>query len=71
MVKDNEFIDIEDFLPSVRDAGDSDTFNPADYSLLIDRLVISTEADEISRLNDSIEAAFFEGRDSLKTLFMD
>jgi excinuclease ABC subunit A len=68
VVKDNEFIDIEDFLPSVRDAGDSDTFNPADYSLLIDRLVISTEADEISRLNDSIEAAFFEGRDSLKTL---
>ena len=33
--------------------------------LLIDRMSVSSQTDEISRLAESIETAFFEGRDSL------
>ena len=33
------------------------------YELLIDRLAVSSEADELSRLADSVETAFFEGGD--------
>lgn len=36
-----------------------------DYSLLIDRLTVQTEADEVSRLRESVETAFFEGNDRL------
>lgn len=55
--KDGEFIQISDIL-----AGDV----PADahgYRLLIDRLAASTDKDEVSRLTDSVETAYFEGRD--------
>lgn len=37
--------------------------DPLKYRLLIDRLSVSDEKDEISRLTDSIETAYFEGRD--------
>ena len=52
-----EFIDIEDFLndKSVADV-------PAGLHLLIDRLSVSDDKDEISRLTDSLETAMFEGR---------
>lgn len=33
------------------------------YELLVDRLAVSSEADELSRLADSVETAFFEGGD--------
>ncbi len=33
------------------------------YRLLIDRLSVSGEKDEVSRLTDSLETAYFEGRD--------
>ena len=33
------------------------------YRLLIDRLSVSDDKDEISRLTDSVETAYFEGRD--------
>lgn len=33
------------------------------YELLVDRLAVSSEADELSRLADSVETAFFEGDD--------
>ncbi|MDE7153508.1 MAG: excinuclease ABC subunit UvrA [Muribaculaceae bacterium] len=39
-----------------------------DYSLLIDRLSVQTDRDEVSRLRESIETAFFEGADSLGLL---
>ena len=52
-----EFIDIEDFLndKSVADVPDG-------LHLLIDRLSVSDDKDEISRLTDSLETAMFEGR---------
>ncbi len=37
--------------------------NKDGYKLLIDRLAVSKEKDEISRLTDSIETAYFEGHD--------
>lgn len=33
------------------------------YELLVDRLAVNSEADELSRLADSVETAFFEGGD--------
>ena len=52
-----EFIDIEDFL---NDTSVADI--PAGLHLLIDRLSVSDDKDEISRLTDSLETAMFEGR---------
>lgn len=66
LMRDGEFIDIDELLAEVRAAGDSADYNPADYQLLVDRLAVSSEADEQSRLRDSVESAFFEGRDRLK-----
>lgn len=53
--KDGDFIDIADVLA---------TQNPSveGMHLLIDRLSISKESDELSRLTDSLETAWFEGR---------
>ncbi len=51
-----EFLDISEIDPEeVAKA-------PEDFRLLIDRLSSSTEKDEISRLTDSVETAYFEGR---------
>lgn len=52
-----EFIDIEDYL-----ADESIVEVPDGLNLLIDRLSVSTDKDEISRLTDSLETAMFEGR---------
>lgn len=49
--KDGEFIDISDY-----SGNDSDRVR-----LLIDRLSVSGDKDEISRLTDSLETALFEG----------
>ena len=65
LMRDGSFIDIEELLHEVRDSSTPDDYTPEDYSLLIDRLAVSSEDDEISRLHDSVEAAFFEGRDRL------
>ncbi len=54
--KDGEFIDISEVVagqPSLNDG----------YRLLIDRLSVSSEKDEISRLTDSVETAYYEGHD--------
>lgn len=51
------FIDIQDLIDSKEDA------NGKGYRLLIDRLSVSSEKDEISRLTDSVETAYFEGHD--------
>lgn len=54
--KDGEFIDIEEYLASNKKTGEG-------YRLLIDRLSVSRDKDEISRLTDSVETAYFEGHD--------
>lgn len=53
--KDGEFLDITDLLEQ---AG---KLHPDDYKLLIDRLSVSSDKDEISRFTDSLETAWFEG----------
>ncbi|MCH5234322.1 MAG: excinuclease ABC subunit UvrA [Muribaculaceae bacterium] len=55
--KDGEFLEIQDLLQSDAEL-DASKFN-----LLIDRLSVSSEKDEISRLTDSIETAYYEGND--------
>lgn len=58
LVCDGEFISIEELL-SLNEMPKS----AEKYELLIDRFASSHEKDEISRLSESIETAFFEGRD--------
>lgn len=53
--KNGEFIDIAELLES------GDAMTPQYYRLLIDRLSVSADKDEMSRLADSIETAYFEG----------
>jgi excinuclease ABC subunit A len=57
---DEKFISIEDLLAK----DNLPTEAPECVFLLIDRLTISHEQDEISRLTDSLETAFFEGHDA-------
>lgn len=52
-----EFIEISDLL------ADTSPKAPEYYNLLIDRLAARDDADEISRLTDSVETAMFEGHD--------
>lgn len=47
---------------SMTDA-DAGTITPDRYDLLIDRLAVASSGDELSRLAESVETAFFEGRD--------
>lgn len=53
--KDGEFIDIADIIQS--DSAEA----YADANLLIDRLSVSHDADDVSRLTDSVETAWYEG----------
>lgn len=55
--KNGEFLGIEELLSSNR------PINTEYYRLLIDRLSVSDDKDEISRLTDSIETAYYEGHD--------
>lgn len=55
--KDGEFILISDLI------NEANEIDPHTYRLLIDRLSISSDKDEISRLTDSVETAYFEGKD--------
>lgn len=55
--KNGEFITISD----LRSKGTPDS--PDGYRLLIDRLSVSDNKDEISRLTDSVETAYYEGHD--------
>ncbi len=55
--KKGEFLSIQDILSS----GSPST--PEYYRLLIDRIAVSPEKDEISRLTDSVETAYYEGHD--------
>lgn len=55
--KDGEFILISDLI------NEANEIDPHSYRLLIDRLSVSSDKDEISRLTDSVETAYFEGKD--------
>lgn len=57
LTADNRFVAIEDVAKTESDV--------TGYKLLIDRLAVSDEKDEVSRLADSIETAFYEGGDAL------
>lgn len=55
--KDGQFFEIDDILqnPGIQ--------NINDYKLLIDRMSVSKDKDDISRITDSIETALYEGND--------
>ena len=59
LYRDGAFVDFSEIL----DAPEKPETNPG-YELLIDRLTVSRDADEVSRLADSVETAFFEGAES-------
>lgn len=59
--KDNNFVDIA----SIKNQ-DLKSSAQRYYRLLIDRLAIRHDGDDLSRLRESLETAFFEGRDSLR-----
>ncbi len=58
LYRDGEFVPFEDII----DSPEPPKTNPG-YELQIDRLAVSAEPDEVSRLADSVETAFFEGGD--------
>ncbi len=60
--KDGKFEDISAIAEKIKDGSlsEEDAFK---YRLLIDRLAVSGEKDEVSRLTDSLETAYFEGHD--------
>lgn len=57
------FRDTEEVIPEVK--ADPARYSAADFSLVVDRLAVARSGDELSRLADSAETAFFEGRDRL------
>ena len=59
LYRDGAFFEFDDLLAD----SSLPRVNPG-YELLVDRLVVSHEADEITRMGDSVETAFFEGHDA-------
>ncbi len=59
LMKGDEFVDIAELIELTPDLKSLD-----EYSLLIDRLSVSKDHDEVSRMTDSAETAFFEGHGS-------
>lgn len=59
---DGNFYNIPDVIEKIKDGGlkEEELYG---YRLLIDRLSVSGEKDEVSRLTDSLETAYFEGHD--------
>ena len=55
--QEGSFVDISDVLAA------KDEPTTGSYRLLIDRFTVSTDKDEVSRLTDSVETAYFEGHD--------
>ncbi len=58
---EGEFIDIADYIAEL---GDDD--NPEDIYLVVDRLKVDSDKDEVSRLTDSLETAMFEGHNECR-----
>lgn len=63
---DDRFVEIETLDKTALKGKKAD-----DYRLLIDRLAIKYEGDDLSRLRESLETAFFEGHDSLRVTVWD
>ena len=63
-----EFVELEEIIAQMRADKYEGSMNPADYMLVVDRLAVSHEGDELSRLADSAETAFFEGHDKLSLM---
>jgi excinuclease ABC subunit A len=63
---DGDFTRIEDWL----DNHDEEAANNGDIWLVISRLSVSNEKDDISRLIDSAETAFYEGDGELRLMFL-
>jgi len=66
VIHDNEFMLIEDLLKDESLAETADG-----YDLVVDRLAVAHQGDEMSRLADSVETAFFEGHDFMSVLVWD
>ncbi|MDE6757025.1 MAG: excinuclease ABC subunit A, partial [Muribaculaceae bacterium] len=67
---DGEFVMIEDVEAQLAsEAGKKKKTDLSQYQLLIDRLAVADDGDELSRLADSVETAFFEG-DNRCSLFV-
>lgn len=62
-----EFVRIEDILG---DEGSLSSLDASSAWLVIDRLSVSEEKDDISRLTDSVETAFYEGDGACRLLFL-
>ncbi len=60
--KDGEFLNISDIITKLEENNISPE-KVLKSRLLIDRLAVSNEKDEVSRLTDSLETAYFEGHD--------
>lgn len=60
--KGSEFFDISEIIELLSKKRISKD-KAKEYRLLIDRLTLSKDKDEIARLTDSLETAYFEGRD--------
>lgn len=60
--KDGKFEAITDIAAKIENGLISEE-EAADYNLLIDRISVNGDKDEVSRLTDSLETAYFEGRD--------
>lgn len=65
LMKGTEFVELEELINEIKASSTPEAYNPDDYRLLVDRLAISHEGDELSRLAESAETAFFEGRDKM------
>lgn len=59
----HDFCRIEDILDSKQEINKDNTY------LLIDRLSVNEDSDTISRINDSLETAFFEGEGTCRLVF--
>ncbi|MCM1490315.1 MAG: excinuclease ABC subunit UvrA [Muribaculum sp.] len=60
--RDGNFINISDVIAGL-ESNETTESEVLKSRLLIDRLSVSVEKDEVSRLTDSLETAYFEGRD--------
>lgn len=66
---DGEILRIEDTLPRL-EAADSGVLTADRMALVIDRLSVSNEKDELSRLTDSVETAMYEGDGACRLIFL-
>lgn len=58
-----EFVQIEDVIEN------KNNYTPTDIFILIDRLSVDDTTDTVSRINDSVETAFYEGDGSCRLVF--